>query len=201
MKKNVLSIAALMAMAPGIGRRGPQFCLEVEENIAENCDSNVPGLVDEIYLIPESDVEALGALTSVSPTFKNNYQIAAAHTLVTDKAWLKVDLAEGTGKFSFEGPKKRMGNFKAKLEGTIPGVNETAIGLANNMARKKVYAIGINRAKNAYYHIGYSGCAASFDLTGDTDVADGNGLGVKFEINATQPYLYTWKSTNAITTY
>lgn len=177
------------------------MCLDVEIAIPDTCEANIPGLVDEIYLIPEEDVATVGALTSSSPTFANNHQIAAAHTLVSGKKWVPIELAENTGKFSFEGPKNRGGNFKVKLEGTIPGMGETALGLASNMSRRRVYAIGINRAKNAYYHIGYAGSPASFQPMGDTGVAEDASAGVKFEIVATQPYLYTWKASNTITAY
>jgi hypothetical protein len=200
MKKNVLSLIAPMLMTFSPWRR-PQFCLDITESIEEDCDANVPGLLDEVYLIPEEDITAFGALTSGTPTYKDNYTIDAPHTLASTKKWIKVDLAENSAKFSFEGPKKRSGNFMPKIEGTIPGVSDQSVGLANNFARRRCFAIGINRAKNTYYHIGYDGYPASFNVTGDTDTAEGASAGVKFEITATTPYLYLWKPANTLTVY
>ena len=198
MKKHALSLFASVAMS--MSMRRPQFVLDIDAAQTENADYNVPGTADEVYIIPVSSVTAFGTLQS-SPTYDTAYNITAAHTLDSGKKWIKVDLAQNSGRYTFEGPKKGQGNFKQKIEGRIPGMSATNLGFVNNISRVRVYAIAFNRAKNVAYHLGAAGTPAYMDLMGDTGLPEDNELGIKFEINSTTPFLYRWATGNTLTTY
>lgn len=198
MKKHALSLFAAMYMSMGIRR--PQFVLDIDAAQTEDADYNVPGLTDEVYVIPMASVTAFGTLQA-SPTYATQFMITAPHTLDTGKKWIKLDLAQNTGRFSVEGPKRGQGNFKQKLEGRMSNMSAQALGFVNNITRVRVYAIAVNRAKNAYYHVGAPGIPAYMDITADTGLPDDNEVGIKFEINATVPALYRWTPANSLTTY
>jgi hypothetical protein len=186
---------------PGRGLIGPNHLLEVTDNITEDPDSNITGLIDALYIIPYEHITAFG--TFAAGGYDNDTLIDVPHTLDTGNGrnWILVDMAENKGKFSYEGPKGRQGNFNVKLEGMIPGMASKTLGAINSLARRKVIALGVDRAKNTIHHIGWENMAASINFKGDTGEPTGAEVGNSFEVVAAHPWLLRWDPGMAITTY
>lgn len=197
MKKHVISLFAMAAMSRYLR---PQFVLDISAAQTENPDHNISGTKDSIYIIPAANITTFGTLQG-TPTYANENLITAAHTLATGKKWIKVDLAENSGKFTFEGPKNRQGNFKQKFEGMIPSMDSTFVSMIQQIARQKVYALIPNRAGSTIYHIGADGLGATLNASGDTGAANDDSVGIKIEITCTVPSQHRWDTGNAISAY
>lgn len=159
------------------------------------------GIVDELYFAPISEFLAIQVPDSAETDINLRGKIKSAHTFNSPKGFVKIaDVVHGTGKYAHKSKgDKGFAMVEANAEVQSLGMNPSLVGALNQLQ----FQPGIALVKKADGNVMQIGCAThpaylSHDYDSNTNDSS-SPQGIKVMVSATQPEVYTYDNTLAIT--